>query len=852
TYGTAVITTASDSVDITELDAAVSFSIAANQTSISEDLEESVDFTVSRTGGTLAAGNEATVTIAGSGSASDGTDYDPDLSQALTDAAAATPGVSFNSTTGVLTFTGDATSLTYTLTATDDSDVEGTETVVATLSDPAVTYGTAVITTASDSVDITENDVVLTAKASTVTVKENALDFIQDPEDLAPGTVEGSLPSSPDETAGSTLVANGGTGPYSFSLVGNSTGDHGTIQINTDGTYRYTLTAPVSTTPYANDGVTTELSDTFNYQVTDAFGITATNTITIYAIDDVPATLAPDSAHIEDLATNPDIIEQLNFFPGADGSDAVEFNVDDQIGVDATDAQGNLLTFEGQQLRLYYGNDGADKTLLEAKTDDGDVGFTIDIDSTTGTYSVHSNGIISNGTASTTTDLTGVGGGNIVWKAIIDIGGSTEDVIMSTKTGATVNTNNSEIGISGGNSFSEGEGIRYDFINNLEVWRTGGDWHFDYDGTHNETKAWRQEVSKVVGTAANITITAIDADGDDLFYNDSDEDKVALSASDIKIYDTNDKLIEDWNAAGITVDDQNLYSVTINGLLEGYSYEVQTENSFTALQVDAASGTDEFKFGFFSYGEETLGTPIDLSYDIIGFDGDGDSIDSTIDVSFYPDGNTWTGTDFSDTYEGDAGDNVILGDGGVDTLFGLGGNDVIDGNSGDDIMLSGGDGHDFIYGGSGNDLLDGGLDNDLLDAGSGNDELYGGLGNDILVGGDGEDAFFFSANAGEGLDTISDFNVSEDTLSFADLLDGGVTGLEDELAGLTASIGVAIIDGDLVLTIPDQYDGNPDTVVTLAGLGNDYASYNGQTLADIIGDTLNLGVDQINVDGYAS
>ncbi len=81
--GSASITVPSASVDITEIDEAVSFSIGASPASISEEAEASATFTISLTGFPLNAGNTATVDFAASGTASGGIDYTPALLAAL-------------------------------------------------------------------------------------------------------------------------------------------------------------------------------------------------------------------------------------------------------------------------------------------------------------------------------------------------------------------------------------------------------------------------------------------------------------------------------------------------------------------------------------------------------------------------------------------------------------------------------------------------------------------------------------------------------------------------------------------------------------------------------------------------
>ncbi|MFT6675994.1 MAG: Ca2+-binding RTX toxin-like protein [Sulfitobacter sp.] len=93
-----------------------------------------------------------------------------------------------------------------------------------------------------------------------------------------------------------------------------------------------------------------------------------------------------------------------------------------------------------------------------------------------------------------------------------------------------------------------------------------------------------------------------------------------------------------------------------------------------------------------------------------------------------------------------AGDDYLEGGEGSDTILGDGGDDTISGGAGDD-GIGGGTGDDVIYGDSGNDYLFGQ---------DGNDTITGGTGNDYLVGGEGFDTFVY--NAGDGHDTIVDFN----------------------------------------------------------------------------------------------
>jgi large repetitive protein len=104
----------------------------------------------------------------------------------------------------------------------------------------------------------------------------------------------GSNPGSDDESVSGDLndAVGGGTGPFAFALVGSGTGTHGTLVLNSDGTYTYTLTAPVKG-PAANNGTNLiPLVETFTYTATDAFGNVVQNRITIDVLDDVPTARA--------------------------------------------------------------------------------------------------------------------------------------------------------------------------------------------------------------------------------------------------------------------------------------------------------------------------------------------------------------------------------------------------------------------------------------------------------------------------------------------------------------------------------------------------------------------------------
>ncbi len=171
---------------------------------------------------------------------------------------------------------------------------------------------------------------------------------------------------------------------------------------------------------------------------------------------------------------------------------------------------------------------------------------------------------------------------------------------------------------------------------------------------------------------------------------------------------------------------------------------------------------------------------------------------------------------------GGDGNDSLIGDGGNNQLDGGTGNDTLNGAIGIDTLI-GGAGIDILVGQQGNDFLDGGTGDDSLNGGSGNDTLIGGAGNDTLIGGTTTDRFVFN-NPTEGLDTITDFNVSEgDAIVVSSAGFGGLTTIGGTLTAslfATAENGTAkfIYSGGILSF--DSNLANPGGLVQLATLTN--------------------------------
>jgi hypothetical protein len=185
----------------------------------------------------------------------------------------------------------------------------------------------------------------------------------------------------------------------------------------------------------------------------------------------------------------------------------------------------------------------------------------------------------------------------------------------------------------------------------------------------------------------------------------------------------------------------------------GYSIDINLDGTYNVHDYGVISNT-------------VSNSPIELSYKIIGTDGDGDKVIGHLDTTFTP-------------Y-----DSTILGSGAIN---GVGSND---------LYLLGTDSNDTITGNNGNDLLVGGGGNDTLNAGNGNDTLIGGSGNDILNGNIGVDVFKWElADRGTvglpGADIVQSFSLDSksaggDVLDLKDLLFGEHDGLGSVASNLTS------------------------------------------------------------------
>jgi len=165
----------------------------------------------------------------------------------------------FNSSTGVASYTFDPTGSNRNHSAGDTSIVEQ---VALSLIDNEGDSDT-------DTLDILITDTAPTAAPDTGSITEDGFSNV-----ITGDTTTNDTPGA--DTAISVVGVDFG----GAQTVGNPfSSDFGTLDLNTDGTYTYTLTNSNSTVQALDSGQS--LTEQFNYTITDTDGDTATNTLTI-------------------------------------------------------------------------------------------------------------------------------------------------------------------------------------------------------------------------------------------------------------------------------------------------------------------------------------------------------------------------------------------------------------------------------------------------------------------------------------------------------------------------------------------------------------------------------------------
>ncbi|WP_284735931.1 calcium-binding protein [Dongia deserti] len=498
----------------------------------------------------------------------------------------------------------------------------------------------------------------------------------------------------------------------------------------------------------------------------------------------------------------------LNF---VGGSISGALNLDGKIGADepgtivftgfvngdvAKDTGGNTLTSGGKTIEL----NGVGTTTLTGYVDAnnnnivdaGEAVFTATLDPTTDSYQFTLIKTIDNGAGITFNQLGDVAAGQSQWIPFDSDKGNANslDLLVTSKfaNGSTVNTSNIDIGVSnqwigdptGG---SPAEGIRLDFVVGLSG-STKDENGFDYGSHFTVTEASFNIAQVQGGGSTGIKIRLWDSQvesfnsGDNLASFQANQLQVLIAA--IQVF-SNGVL----QTAGVdyVITFNGGTEVTITGLEANNVVVVSGQTAFDRMDIDYDSG-NPFAVNNVSVANVATGDPLDLQFNTLLTDFDGDTSTGQIDVNLQP---------------ADGAANTFTGYSGNDVLFGAGGNDKLNGEDGNDT-LNGGSGNDTLNGGAGDDILIGGQGNDTLDVSQGNDTVR------ITSALDGKDVVNGFDNDPTGGQDFIDLDALFDSLSVAagnraarvDISTSGA----DTLVKIDVDGGGGFNDaGDLLITI---------------------------------------------------
>jgi VCBS repeat-containing protein len=563
-----------------------------------------------------------------------------------------------------------------------------------------------------------------------------------------------------DEATGNVLGNDYDPNPGDFitltQIVAISPKLHGNLQINSSGAYVYTLDNNAA--DYLAEG---EFAyDVFRYTITDAFGATATATLTfvIQGTNDAPVFIdGPKSAALTETAgdTNSPSLLKVDGTISFKDVDVRDNDHKVTFSVAKSGATEGLLLGDNDLLCLFdtclvqTGTDGTDgKIKWEFCAPDSAFDYLAAGDVLTLTYTLTlTDDFCASDTQSVTVTITGTNDTPVAANDYDNVraAGFVGGEFTFGDPFATGNVLDNDSDVDAGDSISVVEvtaGHHSASVNALGFMIIEGTYGFltlFEDGSYIYT----------LNNFDHDTLALEDNEiGCDSFtYTIEDESGARHSATlDIRVKGANNAPgVPDgiaFTAADNIESAQAYLSLGANKVL-GKTSAIGPENDSVAYSL--APGLSSLFFTLSADGTLKTLLPVPSgTYDlnVIATDSQG-SVTETIKV--------WIGTDpiwllhngkDSPGHLAQLTDDVIA--------FGLDGDDTITTGSGNDVLV----------GGAGKDKLNGGAGNDTLLGGSGNDTLNGGAGNDKLTGGAGADVFVFEPEI-NAHDTITDFSHDE-------------------------------------------------------------------------------------------
>jgi len=443
----------------------------------------------------------------------------------------------------------------------------------------------------------------------------------------------------------------------SYSVVGN-----GLVLLGTDSTGAQVLKASLAnlaTGEYSvelskvldHPNTTTEdnISIEIGYALTDGDGDSVRGKLTVVVNDDSPEIFVADSSIMEDGATG-----GINFAvnAGADGDSSVVF--DNSIeGAKVTDGAGNDLGYLGQELTYSLSNNGK---VLSAVTGDDETAFSITLSSDGSTYSVNTNSFFSVGETSHALISTGTAAENRSFIAYnVADADAGNDILISSR-GHTVVRSDNKLGVAGSDIGGD-ESIRIDFLNNAIISDSSASW-----SSHQSISRYEQviHVDGSSTSSATLTLSAFafesDANGGSGVPSLDSGSLINLSAGDISVYDS----------VGVNVTSEVNLSDSGNGILidgvkDGWRVELESHEPFQAVKLTNGGG-DDFTLGGLEYRSGGDGGDLDISYDLVGTDGDGDTASGALVLTAEGESRSHIGGPGDDNIYAAGGDDIIIGD----------------------------------------------------------------------------------------------------------------------------------------------------------------------------------------------
>ncbi|MDU8944957.1 hypothetical protein RXV90_16305, partial [Rhodophyticola sp. MJ-SS7] len=378
--------------------------------------------------------------------------------------------------------------------------------------------------------------------------------------------------------------------------------------------------------------------------------------------------------------------------------------------------------------------------------------FIVELDADTDSYSVEYFDVLATGAEFRDINFADAKGGN---ENLAGVGANDDnneiDFLISGND--SVNTSDFSVGVGAGQSIGdlievapdvfEPESVRFDFVTEL-TWSGPPDKYFYYD-TVLTASAFRQVIEDVNSsdptTSFKIEILSNDDVGPGEELDDTptatlygDPNDVALVMEYVVILDDADNIQRvyyngTWGTDDFEINipgfdepvlvshtlvmdlgnDANLFGgdgkslITEDIMQKDWEYAVVgqdfTSVQITALNVDEEPDFSKFKLGIFSVSLTNPLQPIEMQFDVVGVDEDGDTIDSLFYLNWIPDsGDNFIGTELgNDPLNGNANANIIAGLDGNDVINGLAGNDTIYGGLGADTLTGGADADSFVF-----------------------------------------------------------------------------------------------------------------------------------------------------------